>query len=107
MLSTLEAQLQSPDSHLSLHHLSVWTLEPTNRMKLLVSMVEACQDLRGGALISSIYTFLSHGDPSSSETVHSILCTVCQPMYLMLLRWICDGTLEDPYNEFFIASDLR
>ena len=25
----------------------------------------------------------------------------------MLLRWICDGTLEDPFNEFFIASDPK
>ena len=28
-------------------------------------------------------------------------------MYAMLLRWICDGTLEDPFNEFFIASDPK
>ena len=28
-------------------------------------------------------------------------------MYVMLLRWICDGTLEDPFNEFFIASDPK
>ena len=32
---------------------------------------------------------------------------VCKPMYVMLLRWICDGTLEDPFNEFFIASDPK
>eukprot|EP00095_Tigriopus_kingsejongensis_P010994 maker-scaffold281_size224178-snap-gene-1.36 protein:Tk10994 transcript:maker-scaffold281_size224178-snap-gene-1.36-mRNA-1 annotation:"gamma-tubulin complex component 3" len=107
LLSTLEAQLQETEASLSLQHLMVWTLEPMNRLKLLVSIVEACQGLRGGALISTIYSYLHHGDVSSSDTVHAVLCTVCKPMYLMLLRWISDGTLEDPYNEFFIASDPK
>lgn len=25
----------------------------------------------------------------------------------MILRWVLDGNLEDPYAEFFIASDSR
>ena len=44
---------------------------------------------------------------SSSKTIHAILCTVCQPMYLTLLRWICDGVIEDPYQEFFIAYNPK
>lgn len=107
LLSTLEGQLQDSVSTLSLQHLLVWTLEPMNRMKLLVSIVQTCQGLRGGALISTIYSYLHHGDTPSSETVHALLCTVCKPMYLMVLRWISDGTLEDPFNEFFIASDSK
>lgn len=114
LLSTLEAQLQqqtaaSADdgSQLTLHALSVWTMEPTNRMKLLVSVVDACRGLRGGALISAVYDFHSHGDPTASETVRSLLRTVCQPLYLMVLRWLCDGSLEDPFGEFFISSDPR
>jgi len=109
LLSTLESQLRETDSGLSLHHLSVWMVEPTNRLKLLVSIVNAVKEgrKRGGALISTVYSFLHHGDPTASQTVHSLLCTVCKPMYVMLLRWICDGTLEDPFNEFFIASDPK
>ena len=109
LLANIESQLQ-PDSgfcQLSLVHLSVWTLEPLNHMKLLASIVQACENQKGGALISKIYSYLEHGDESSSRTVHTLLCTVCKPMYLMLLRWICDGTLDDPYNEFFIASDPK
>ena len=66
LLATLEAQAsdEAQTQHHSLHHLSVWTLEPTNRMKLLLSLVEACRGLRGGALISAIYSFLHHGDDS-------------------------------------------
>ena len=107
LLSLLEEQLKETEVGLSLHHLSVWTMEPTNRMKLIASMADTCKLLRGGALISAVYSFLHHGDPSSSETVRAILCTVCKPMYLMLLRWICDGVLEDPFNEFFIAYDPK
>ena len=74
----LESQLRETDSGLSLHHLSVWMVEPTNRLKLLVSIVNAVKEgrKRGGALISTVYTFLHHGDPTASQTVHSLLCTV-------------------------------
>ena len=74
----LESQLRETDSGLSLHHLSVWMVEPTNRLKLLVSVVNAVKEgrKRGGALISTVYSFLHHGDPTASQTVHSLLCTV-------------------------------
>ncbi len=106
LLSALEAQVSSSsecDADVSLHHLSVWTLEPTNRMKLLASVADACQGKRGGEIVSAVYEFLPHGDRASSDTVRALLTTACHPMYLMLLRWICDGTLEDPHGEFFVA----
>ena len=28
-----------------------------------------------------------------------------KPIYSTLVRWILDGTLEDPHGEFFVASD--
>ncbi len=68
LLSALEAQLRVESDKagnnvsVSLHHLSVWTLEPTNRLKLLASVVDACKGLRGGALVSAVYAFLPHGD---------------------------------------------
>ena len=77
-LPQLESQLRETESGLSLHHLSVWMVEPTNRLKLLVSIVNAVKEgrKRGGALISTVYSFLHHGDPTASKTVHSLLCTV-------------------------------
>ncbi len=107
LLSALETQLRETEGGLSLHNLAVWMVEPANRLRLLASVVEAARGQRGGALISTVYSFLHHGDPAQSEAVRSLLCTICRPMYLMLLRWICDGTLEDPYEEFFIASDPK
>ena len=63
--------------------------------------------MRGGALISSLYGYLHHGDPKMSATVHKLLTTVSKPLYLMILRWVLDGCLEDPYAEFFIRSDNK
>ena len=63
--------------------------------------------LRGGALISAIYGFLHHGDPMLSATVQTLLTTVCKPMYNMILKWIFDGILEDPFTEFFIAANPK
>ncbi len=108
LLSTLEVQAADAESEdASLHHLCVWTMDPTNRMKLLASICDACRGKRGGVLVSAIYDFLPHGDKTSSDLVRALLTTACNPMYLMLLRWICDGTLEDPHEEFFIAADPR
>ena len=35
----------------------------------------------------------------------TLLSACCRPLYTMLLRWLLDGTLEDPYNEFFIHGE--
>lgn len=119
LLSVLEAQLKKDDDEqqssggrnsnpgLTLHQLAVCTMEPMERMKLLANIVRSCGRLRGGALISVIYGFLHHGSPETSATVKSLLTTVCRPLYNMILKWIFDGVLEDPFTEFFIASDAK
>ena len=107
LLSILEAQLKSGMMGLTLHQLSVYTMEPMERMKLLATIVKTCGRLRGGALISAIYGFLHHGDPILSSTVQALLTTVCKPMYTMILKWIFDGILEDPFTEFFIAANPK
>ena len=35
----------------------------------------------------------------------TLLSACCRPLYTLLLRWLLDGTLEDPYNEFFIHGE--
>lgn len=58
----------------------------------------------GGALASTVYEFSHHGDPRVKKLVKRVLESVSEPLYNMLLRWITDGELDDPYNEFFIES---
>ncbi|XP_049773994.1 gamma-tubulin complex component 3-like isoform X1 [Schistocerca cancellata] len=96
-----EEQLPS----LTLSQLAVCVRSPTLRLQLLLSLAEACRGRRGGALASCVHSFLQHGDPNLRRSVRTLLAAVCRPMYVMLSRWILDGELEDPYNEFFIAAN--
>ena len=110
---------------MTLLQLGVWTRQPLARLKLLVEIVTRVGEARGGALATCVYSFLSQGDPELASCVSTLLSACCRPLYTMLLRsilahdwltqiilisdwlirWLLDGSLEDPYNEFFINGD--
>lgn len=88
----------------TLSHLQLWAYDPLETLKWLASIVRACAGQTGGALASAVYEFSHHGDPRVKKLVKKILESVSEPLYNMLLRWITDGELDDPYKEFFIES---
>lgn len=88
----------------TLSHLHLWTCDPFETLKWLASIVRACQGLKGGALASAVYNFSCHGDANVKNLVKRILESVCNPLYNMLMKWIADGELDDPYKEFFIQA---
>ncbi|XP_043288124.1 gamma-tubulin complex component 3 [Venturia canescens] len=90
--------------YVSLSHLRLWAFDPLETLKWLASIVRACQSHKGGALASAVYEFGHHGDPAVKKLVKRILESVCDPLYNMLIRWIADGELDDPYKEFFIEA---
>ncbi|KAK3910056.1 Gamma-tubulin complex component 3 [Frankliniella fusca] len=92
---------------LTLLQLEVHTRLPFTRLRWLVSVCEACQDKKGGALVSTVHGFLRNGDKYACNVVHTLLVAVCKPLYAMLSRWILDGELEDPFQEFFIQTNLQ
>ncbi|KAL8625039.1 hypothetical protein ACOMHN_012048 [Nucella lapillus] len=112
LIAVLEAQLQqdqdqgiSEGDGLTLKRLVVWTFDPLLRLKTLAALVDACKGKKGGALASSIYSYMQHGDPYIKALIKHTLTVVAQPIYSTLMRWIYDGELEDTYHEFFVASD--
>lgn len=92
---------------LTLLQLEVHTRLPFTRLRWLVAVCEACQDKKGGALVSTVHGFLRNGDKYACNIVHTLLVAVCKPLYAMLSRWILDGELEDPFQEFFVQTNLQ
>ena len=104
LLAGLEQNLR--EGGVRLLQLQAWTRQPQARLRLLVEVVTSVGRARGGALVTKLYSFLSQGDPELGQCVSTLLSASCRPLYSMLVRWLLDGTMEDPYNEFFITGEL-
>ncbi|XP_072391164.1 gamma-tubulin complex component 3 homolog [Diabrotica undecimpunctata] len=74
------------------------------KFEWLAYISEQCSDKKGGALITAIHGFLQHGSKCAREVSETVLKSVCKPLYVMLSRWLLDGEINDPYNEFFIEA---
>ncbi|KAH3813588.1 hypothetical protein DPMN_142049 [Dreissena polymorpha] len=114
LIAVLESQLQEEldqgidmvsQGSVTLRRLVVWTFDPLIRLKTLAALVDVCKGKKGGALASSIYSYMQHGDPFVKSLIRHILTMVSQPIYATLLRWIYDGELQDTHDEFFVAAD--
>eukprot|EP01039_Chlorochromonas_danica_P001201 gene1202-1311_t len=87
---------------LTLLRLKAWLAEPTERMIVLARLVDGAIGLTGGALISRIYAHCRHGDHQVAKVVQRVMDNVCVPLYTYLSRWMLEGELSDPQQEFFI-----
>ena len=58
-----------------------------------------CAGLKGGALVSTLYTFTQHGNPVVKKLIKQLLSHAYQPLNAMLNSWIFDGELHDHYHE--------
>ncbi|KAF9969800.1 Gamma-tubulin complex component 3 [Actinomortierella ambigua] len=104
--STTQGQHTPPSKGgLTLKRLVVWTQEFLQRLRLMSVLVDCCQGLQGGALVSMIHDYTQHGDPVIQQFINHMLEKVSTPFYVMLQRWIYEGELEDPRTEFFIACN--
>ncbi|KAH6580168.1 hypothetical protein BASA60_002985 [Batrachochytrium salamandrivorans] len=113
MIAMLENQLDSSDSlegsffstGLTLKRLYIWIQSPLQRLRNLSVLIDVCKGCKGGALISMIHNYVTHGDPEVREYIRRLLVEISRPFYTMLKRWIHEGELEDPYEEFFVSMD--
>ena len=58
-----------------------------------------------GSLLSVLYSFLFHGDPSSHGILVNIFLAAYQPFRVSVLDWICQGHVTDPMGEFMVEVD--
>lgn len=90
----------------TLKRLVVWTRDATTALRLMSLIVEQAKGKKGGELISLIHSFAtSHGDPFVHNFAERLLSNITKPFYNMLQKWIYDGELEDPYQEFFVYEN--
>jgi gamma-tubulin complex component 3 len=93
---------------LSLKGLFVAIQEPLEKLRFMKVLVEACERLgkaHGGALITLLYAYRDSGDPSVQQFAQALLVEAQKPLVNMLRRWLFEGELDDPFQEFFIQAD--
>lgn len=61
---------------LTLLQLEVHMCQPLCRLRWLVTICEACQEQKGGALASTVHSFLRNGDSYASNVAHTLLVAV-------------------------------
>lgn len=119
LIATLESQIRRALSSLddnaprggigkagvTLKRCVVWTREATMGLRLMSLIAEESENKIGGQLISLIHSFSSsHGDPVVAAFAERLLSSFTRPFYDILRRWIYDGELSDPYQEFFVRE---
>ena len=60
---------------------------------------------KGGQLLSILYMHSQHGDPLQQSILYPLLYNCTIPIRDMIVEWICNGIINDPYQEFFVSTD--
>jgi gamma-tubulin complex component 3 len=123
--SVLSANMAS-DSTMTLKKLAVWTAEPMRRMKWLYMVIEndlsgkvnsenvvnELVDAKRGAVhdlaasrMHQLTQLRAHGDPHLHSLGLALEVYTSRPVLNMIQNWIFQGTLNDPYKEFFIIKN--
>ncbi|PVU92548.1 hypothetical protein BB559_003689 [Furculomyces boomerangus] len=83
-------------------------------LRILANMIESFYNTNtnlpndsslGGEMLSKIYTYTRDGAPNVRSLAIKMLKSASVPFNNILMRWITDGELEDPYKEFFVYDD--
>lgn len=93
------------ERHFTLRRLFVWVQDPMERLRVMAMLCDAAKGLKGGALSSAIGAHLRHGDPFMQGFVRRTMNLLCTPLFEMIRKWVATGELQDPFEEFFVASD--
>ncbi|KAJ2064325.1 Microtubule-nucleating Tub4p (gamma-tubulin) complex component [Coemansia sp. S146] len=82
-----------------------WTIEARQKLRLMATAIAKVQEGKGGGdILSTISTLVDDGDPFIHSFAQRLLKTASAPFNDILVRWVTDGELADPYREFFIRE---
>lgn len=99
------SDLREQQNQLSLRQLIPRIRPPSNRLRILATVVDGVTHHYGSALLSAIYEHTSHGDTMHVDCVRSLLQQTLRPWFQMLQEWARDGGLDDEAGEFFIRQN--
>ena len=112
-LTTLEYQFLGADSKkqaekpnercTTLVKLWIWCTKPVKQLRTLLEVLELCKNAQGCRLLNAIYDVLQTGDPVKWKLAHELLQQASRPFFKMMIRWLSEGVIEDPFEEFFIG----
>jgi gamma-tubulin complex component 2 len=72
-------------------------------MENLKRLTQEAGNKKGGALLNVIYRLLiNSSDKSIKELFEFLLEKASQPYFQILRKWVFQGILEDPFNEFIV-----
>jgi hypothetical protein len=99
---------------LTLRRLAVWIHEPLRRLKWLTLMCEwlstthssSTESTSSQRVLHVLRWCLQHGSNTSplSRLTRTLQLRTLTPLIHMLRSWLCEGTLDDPFHEFFITT---
>lgn len=89
---------------LSFKSIYLWTLEPMECLKWILILCDVCKQLKGGQILSALFSYTIHGCPEIQVLVTRLLTKSLSPFLRFLEFWIYKGELVDPMEEFFIQT---
>jgi gamma-tubulin complex component 3 len=95
------------ESPLTLKSLYLWTLEPMDSLKWIAILCDSCRPLKGGQVLSALFSYSSHGCPQIQNLVDRLLTKALSPFMNFLKHWVYSGELVDPMCEFFIEISQK
>lgn len=104
-LSSAESTFSTSTSRLTLKRILIFTEKVSLRFRLISTLIESCKNSKGGSLISLIHSYTFNGDPFIRSFTSNLLEEVSRPFLDIMNRWIYEGELIDPYEEFFVQAN--
>lgn len=93
---------------LSLRKIYVWAANEKPRLRWLARLCEETRQLEGGEILAHLRAHRgSYLPPDVHDMMSRILASTAAPINRMLQRWLSEGVLADPHQEFFIMEDPK
>ncbi|CAN8069743.1 unnamed protein product [Agarophyton chilense] len=92
----------------TLRQIFVWATREKPRLRWLARLCEETKPLCGGQVLSHLKRRRgSYVGVEISDMMSRIIASTAAPLNRMLIRWLAEGVLQDPDNEFFIMKDPK